>query len=233
MNAASETKAPDYLGHRQRLRQRFLLGEGKDMADYELLELVLTMAIPRRDVKPLAKRLIKRFGSFGGVINARTAELLEEEGVKENTLTMLKLIKAATVRVSWQTLKEPQGPVLNRTDVLIDYCRSAMSFSDVEELHIIFLDAKLCVIKDELMQKGTIDCVAIHPREIVKEILDTKAKAIIMVHNHPSGNVTPSQADIEMTKNVREACKSINIKLLDHLIIGQSSYYSFAEHINL
>ena len=110
MNAASETKAPDYLGHRQRLRQRFLLGEGKDMADYELLELVLTMAIPRRDVKPLAKRLIKRFGSFGGVINARAAELLEEEGVKENTLTMLKLIKAATVRVSWQTLKEPQGP---------------------------------------------------------------------------------------------------------------------------
>ncbi len=230
---STDSEKPDYLGHRQRLRQRFLLGEGKDMADYELLELVLTMAIPRRDVKPLAKQLIKRFGSFAGVINARPAELLAEDGVKENTLAMLKVIKAAAVRTSWQNLNAAEGSVFNSIDVLLDYCRSSISFSDVEELHVLFLDKKLRIIKEELMQRGTIDCVAIHPREIIKAALEVKATAIIMVHNHPSGNVTPSRADIDMTRNVKEACKSVDIILCDHLIIGRNDYYSFSQHINL
>lgn len=230
---STDSEKPDYLGHRQRLRQRFLLGEGKDMADYELLELVLTMAIPRRDVKPLAKQLIKRFGSFAGVINARPAELLAEDGVKENTLAMLKVIKAAAVRTSWQNLNAAEGSVFNSIDVLLDYCRSSISFSDVEELHVLFLDKKLRIIKEELMQRGTIDCVAIHPREIIKAALEVKATAIIMVHNHPSGNVTPSRADIDMTRNVKEACKSVDIILCDHLIIGRNDYYSFSQHISL
>lgn len=230
---STDSEKPDYLGHRQRLRQRFLLGEGKDMADYELLELVLTMAIPRRDVKPLAKQLVKKFGSFAGVINARPAELLAEDGVKENTLAMLKVIKAAAVRTSWQNLNAAEGSVFDSLDVLLDYCRSSMSFSDVEELHVLLLDSKLRIIKEELMQRGTINCVAIHPREIIKAALDVKATAVIMIHNHPSGNVTPSRADIDMTRNVREACKSVNITLCDHLIISRNAYYSFSEHINL
>lgn len=229
----TDSDKPDYLGHRQRLRQRFLLGEGKDMADYELLELVLTMAIPRRDVKPLAKQLIKKFGSFAGVINARPAELLAQDGVKENTLTMLKLIQAAAVRTTWQNLRASDGPVFDKLDVLLDYCRSAISFSDVEELHVLFLDNKLRIIKEELMQRGTINCVAIHPREIIKVALELKASALIMVHNHPSGDVTPSRADIDMTRNVKEACKSVKIILCDHLIIGRNNYYSFSEHITL
>lgn len=158
-----DVKQPDYLGHRQRLRQRFLLGEGKDMADYELLELVLTMAIPRRDVKPLAKKLIAEFNDFSGVINAPAAALLEVDGVKENTLAMLKVIKAAAIRTSWQTLCAAEAPVIRSPDTLLEYCRTSMCHSDVEELRIIFMDAKLQVIGEETMQRGTINAVAVHP----------------------------------------------------------------------
>ncbi len=224
---------PDYLGHRQRIRRRFLLGEGKDMADYELLELALTMAIPRRDVKPLAKTLIKKFGSFAGVVNASQNELAAVEGVKENTITMLKLIKAAALRTSWQNLNADDAPVINSFDSLVDYCRSAMAYGDIEEFRIIYLNTKLRLIGEETMQKGTINSVSIHPREVIKSAMEQKAAAIIMVHNHPSGDTTPSKADIEMTKAVARACRLVNITLLDHLIISRSSCYSFAEHIDL
>lgn len=223
-------KQPDYIGHRQRLRQRFLLGDGKDMADYELLELVLTMAIPRRDVKPLAKTLINKFGSFAAVINASNQELLEIDGVKETTLTMLKVIKVASLRTSWQNLSASDGPVISDYDALIDYCRSAMSFSDVEELRLIYLDTKLHVLGQEVMQRGTINSVAIHPREIIKSAMANKAAAIIMVHNHPSGEVKPSKADLCMTNAVKEACISVSIKLCDHLIISKNDCFSFATH---
>lgn len=222
---------PDCEGHRQRLRTRFLCGEGRDMADYELLELVLTMSIPRRDVKPLAKILVNRFGSFAGVINAPADELLEVPGVKEATLTMLKVIKTSAGRLAWQNLTASDGPVINNFDVLLDYCRTVMCGLDVEELRLIYLDAKLRAIGQDIMQRGTINAVAIHPREVIKAAMAHKASSIIMVHNHPSGDVTPSRADIEMTKNVAEACKAIDIKLHDHLIIGKYSYYSFSEHI--
>ena len=224
---------PDYLGHRQRIRRRFLLGEGKDMADYELLELALTMAIPRRDVKPLAKTLIKKFGSFAGVVNASQNELAAVEGVKENTITMLKLSKAAALRTSWQNLNADDAPVINSFDSLVDYCRSAMAYGDIEEFRIIYLNTKLRLIGEETMQKGTINSVSIHPREVIKSAMEQKAAAIIMVHNHPSGDTTPSKADIEMTKAVARACRLVNITLLDHLIISRSSCYSFAEHIDL
>ena len=223
---------PDYLGHRQRIRRRFLLGEGKDMADYELLELALTMAIPRRDVKPLAKTLIKKFGSFAGVVNASQNELAAVEGVKENTITMLKLIKAAALRMSWQNLNANDAPVINSFDSLVDYCRSSMAYGDVEEFRIMYLNTKLRLIGEETMQRGTINSVSIHPREVIKSAMEQKAAAIIMVHNHPSGDTTPSKADIEMTKAVARACRLVNITLLDHLIISRSSCYSFAEHID-
>ena len=230
VETTATTQAPDYLGHRKRLRERFLLGGGKDMADYELLELALMMVIPRRDVKPLAKELIRKFGSFSEVISAPDYELTAISGVKENVLAMLKLLYVSSVRTSWQTLKATDEPVLNKLDYLIDYCRTSMSFSDIEELHVLFLDGRLRLIKDELMQKGTNNCVAVHPREIIKAALALKAASIIMVHNHPTGNTTPSKNDIENTKNVKAACASVGITLCDHIIIGRNSHYSFSEH---
>lgn len=223
-------KKPDYLGHRVRLRQRFLNGEGRDMADYELLELVLTMAIPQRDVKPLAKILIAEFGSFAGVLNASNENLLNVNGIKENTLTMLKVIKASALRMSWQNLTATDEPILNNTDVLIDYCRAAMSFSEVEEFRIIFLDSKLRVMAQEVQQRGTINQVAIHPREVIKAAMAKKARAIILVHNHPSGDVTPSKADVEITMRIKEAAKAVDIELFDHLIISKNDAFSFSTH---
>lgn len=221
---------PDYLGHRERLRQRFLLGAGKDMADYELLELVLTIALPRKDVKPLAKTLVAKFGSFAEVINADKDELCAIPGIKENTVTVLKIINAASQRTSWQNLQSFDGPVILNLDSLIDYCRSGMCYSDVEELRLIYLDSKLHVIGQEIMQKGTINSVAIHPREVIKAAMNNHASAIVMIHNHPSGNVQPSKSDILMTERIDEACESIGIRLLDHLIISHRDYYSFAQN---
>ncbi len=226
----TQDKKPDYLGHRQRVRQRFLQGEGRDMADYELLEFVLMQALPRRDVKPLAKEMISRFGSFADVINAPNHELLQISGIKENALALLKVIKVAAIRMSWQTLKSSDQPIINDYDSLIDFCRSSMCFSDVEELCLIYLDTRLHVIKTEIIQKGTISCVAIHPREIVKAAMANNASAIIMVHNHPSGSTKPSKADIEMTFAVKEACKAISVRFCDHLIISRSGYFSFNEN---
>lgn len=226
-------KQPDYIGHRERLRQRFLLGDGKDMADYELLELVLTIALPRRDVKPLAKQLIARFESFAGVINAPKEELLEVPGVKEATATILKVINVAAQRTSWQNLQAFEGPIISNTDSLVDYCRSAMCFSDVEELRLIYLDAKLHIIGQEIMQRGTINSVAIHPREVIKAAMANHASSIIMVHNHPSGNVQLSKSDVAMTERIKEACESIGLRLLDHLIISRSESYSLFQHLKL
>lgn len=227
---SEKEKKPDYLGHRVRLRQRFLNGEGRDMADYELLELVLTMAIPQRDVKPLAKILIAEFGSFAGVLNASNENLLNVNGIKENALTMLKVIKASALRMSWQNLTATDEPILNNTDVLIDYCRAAMSFSEVEEFRIIFLDSKLRVMAQEVQQRGTINQVAIHPREVIKAAMAKKARAIILVHNHPSGDVTPSKADVEITMRIKEAAKAVDIELFDHVIISKNDAFSFSAH---
>lgn len=226
-NTAAEQ--PDYLGHRQRVRSKFLSTEGRDMADYELLEFVLMIAIPRRDVKPLAKDLIKRFGCFAAVINADNNELMSVDGVKENTVAVLKLIKAGALRMSWQTLAGSDNPVINNMDVLIDYCRSAMCYQDVEEFKIVFLDSKLRVIAQETQQKGTINQVAIHPREVIKAAMRYAASAIILVHNHPSGIVTPSKADMDLTKLVKDACTAVDIMVIDHIVVGRNGYFSFCE----
>ncbi len=223
-------KQPDYLGHRKRLRARFLSNEGQDMPDYELLELILTTAIPRRDVKPLAKTLIRTFGSFANVINAPQAKLLEIEGIRETTLTIMKAIKAGALRMSWQNLKSSDEPILNNQDALIDYCRAAMCYQDVEEFRIIFLDSKLKVIGEETQQKGTINQVAIHPREVIKAAIDRQAYAIVMVHNHPSGIVLPSAPDVAITKHVEEAAFFVGILLVDHIIVSKNDVFSFRDH---
>ena len=218
---------PDYLGHRERLRRRFLLGGGRDMPDYELLELLLTIAIPRRDVKPLAKELIRKFGSFAEVVNAPLEELMLVKGVKENTVAVLRIVRECSVRSSWQSLKGTDAPVISDFDAMVDYCRSAMAYQMVEEFRIIFLNSKLYVIGEEIQQRGTVDQVAIHPREVIKSAMMHGASAMILVHNHPSGIVTPSKADMEITKRIKEAAEAVSIRLFDHLIISKSSVYSF------
>ena len=221
---------PDHLGHRQRLRDRFLADGGKSMPDYEFLELILTIAIPRRDVKPLAKKLIAKFKSFAGVINAPIEELLEFEGIKENSATILKIVKEAAIRLNWQVLNNSDEPIINNWDLLIDYCRSSMGHQEFEEFKIVFLNSKLKVIGEESQQRGTIDQVAIHPREVIKSAVLKGANAIILVHNHPSGNTTPSKADIDITKKINAAAEAMNIRVLDHIIISKSDFYSFKEH---
>lgn len=218
---------PDYLGHRERLRRRFLLGGGRDMPDYELLELLLTIAIPRRDVKPLAKELIRKFGSFAEVVNAPLEELMLVKGVKENTAAVLRIVRECSVRSSWQSLRGMDAPVISDFDAMVDYCRSAMAYQTVEEFRIIFLNSKLYVIGEEIQQRGTVDQVAIHPREVIKSAMMHGASAMILVHNHPSGIVTPSKADMEITKRIKEAAEAVSIRLFVHLIISKSSVYSF------
>lgn len=218
---------PDYLGHCERLRRRFLLGGGRDMPDYELLELLLTIAIPRRDVKPLAKELIRKFGSFAEVVNAPLEELMLVKGVKENTAAVLRIVRECSVRSSWQSLRGMDAPVISDFDAMVDYCRSAMAYQTVEEFRIIFLNSKLYVIGEEIQQRGTVDQVAIHPREVIKSAMMHGASAMILVHNHPSGIVTPSKADMEITKRIKEAAEAVSIRLFDHLIISKSSVYSF------
>lgn len=199
------------------------------MPDYELLELLLTFAIPRRDVKPLAKTLIARFNNFAGVINADLQELMAVSGVKENTAIMLKMIAQGAKRMAWQQLKAADEAVIADYDAMIDYCRTAMAYNEVEEFRVIFLNSKFRVIAEETQQRGTINTVAIHPREVIKSALDNGAAAMIMVHNHPTGIVTPSQADISVTKTIRDAAKNCGIELFDHIIISKNDYFSFRD----
>ena len=224
-----EEEKATYQGHRQRLRKRFLRGQGGDMADYEVLELLLTYALPRKDVKPLAKKLIKHFGSYAGVITASKERLMEVEGIKENTATLIKFIEYSTKKLSWQNLAYEDSAFITTTDALIEFCRCAMGYSDVEVLRTIYVDTKLKVIDTEILQKGTVSSVNINPREIVVQALKKNASGIIMVHNHPSGDPRPSNNDIDATKRVKDACEAVGIKLHEHLIITPSSYYSFSQ----
>ena len=216
---------PHYLGHRQRLKERFMRDAGASLHDYEMLELVLFLAKPRAEVKPLAKALIARFGSFADVITADVKELVAVKGVGENTAVALKTIQAAAIRLAREQIMNK--PVISSWQKLLDYCRASMAFAKTEEFRVMFLDRKNVLIADEMQQTGTVDHTPVYPREVVKRALDLGASAIIMVHNHPSGDPTPSKGDVEMTKEVREACEKLGISLHDHLIIGKSGHASF------
>jgi len=210
---------PHYKDHRKRLRQRFLAGGADALPDYELLELLLTLAIPQKDVKPLAKSLIARFGSFNQVLTASPEALQEVDGIKEAAATALKVILARQEVMN--------RPVLASWDKLLDYCHISLAHRDIEQFHLLFLDRKNVLIADEAQQRGTVDHTPVYPREVVKRALELNATAIIMVHNHPSGDPTPSRADIEMTKLVRDAAKAVGITLHDHLVIGKKGHASF------
>lgn len=219
-----EAPIPSHVGHRQRLRDRFKTGGPDALPDYELLELVLFRAIPRRDTKDLAKRLIARFGSFAEVINAPENRLAEVTGVGEVVITELKIIRAAALRLMRGEIM--RKPALSSWSQVVDYCRAAMGFEAREQLRILFLDKRNQLIADEVQQEGTVDHTPVYVREVVKRALELSATAIVLVHNHPSGDPTPSRADIEMTKQIIDAAKVLGVTVHDHIIVGREGHVS-------
>ena len=195
------------------------------MADYEVLELVLFAPIPRRDVKPLAKELIRKFGSFGEVIAATPARLKEVDGVGDAVVAALKTIEAAALKLSRAKLLG--RPALSSWEAVLDYCAAAMARAETEQFRILFLDRKNTLIAEEVHQRGTVDHTPVYAREVVKRALELGASALILVHNHPSGDPTPSRADIAMTREVVAAAKALHIDVHDHLVVGRGGHASF------
>ncbi|EKF41020.1 RadC family protein [Nitratireductor indicus] len=216
---------PHYHGHRERLRQRFAEAGSDALSDYELLELFLFRSIPRADTKGPAKALLKRFGSLAGVIGAPSQRLCEEPGIGEAAARDLKLAGALARRMLKSEFMGRQ--VLASWSKVIDYCHAAMAYEPREQFRILFLDKKNRLIADEVQQTGTVDHTPVYPREIVRRALELSASAVILVHNHPSGDPTPSQADIQMTKTVVETAEPLGITVHDHIIIGASGHVSF------
>ena len=215
---------PDYVDHRRRLRQRFLDGGPDALPDYELLELLLTMAIPRGDVKPAAKALMKRFGTFDGVVNASVDDLRTVKGLGEVSPVAIKVVRAAADRL---LRSEVTGkPVLSSFEAVIDYCRLSMGFEEREQFRVLFLDRKNNLLTDEVQQKGTVDHAPVYPREVARRSIELNATAVILVHNHPSGDPTPSRADIAMTKEVVAAAKAVGVAVHDHIVIARDSHAS-------
>jgi len=211
--------------HRQRLRERFMRAGAAALDDYEILELVLFRAIPRRDVKPLAKRLLKTFGDFNRVISAPAAQLTQVQGIGSAALQELKIVEAAAHRLA-------QSRVIGREtisswDALLAYCRTTLAHRDTEEFRVLYLDRKNVLIRDECAARGTVDHVPVYPREVAKRALELNASALILMHNHPSGDPEPSRADIDMTARVRDALMAVGVTLHDHLVIGKGAESSF------
>ncbi len=222
---ASRDYEPDLrAGHRQRLKQRFLSTGLDGLPDYELLELALFNAIPRRDTKDLAKRLIARFGSFAEVINASDERLREVNGIGDAAIVEFRLLQAAAQRLT--KARFAKKPALASWNEVIDYLRVAQGFEAREQFRILFLDKRNVLIADEVQGRGTIDHTPVYVREVVKRALELSASAIILVHNHPSGDPTPSKADVDMTRLIVEAAKPLGIAVHDHIIIGRQGHAS-------
>lgn len=218
-------KRPHYWGHRKRLRERFLTGGHKPMPEYELLELLLFNAIERIDVKPLAKRLLATFGDLNGVVAASEANLMKVEGATPKVFLQLRIAEAFAQRMG--EAKVLQRNILSSWDDLIVHCRTTMAHRDTEQFRIVFLDRKNTIIADEEQAKGTVDHVPVYPREVVKRALELNASALILVHNHPSGDPTPSQEDVGMTGQIKTACDAVGLTIHDHVIIGKDREFSF------
>ncbi|MFA6266761.1 MAG: DNA repair protein RadC [Pseudolabrys sp.] len=216
---------PHYHGHRERLRERFRKAGADAVNEYELLELVLFRAIPQRDVKPLAKELIARFGSFGEVVAAPRNLLKEIKGVGDAAVDELKIVQAAAGRLARG--EASKRTVLSSWGSVIDYCRTTMAYEDKEQFRLLFLDKRNQLIADEVQQKGTVDHTPVYPREVVKRALELSATALILVHNHPSGDPTPSRADIQMTQAIIDVAKPLGIAVHDHIIVGKDGHASF------
>jgi DNA repair protein RadC len=215
---------PHYFGHRERLRERFREAGTDALSDYELLELLLFRAQPRRDMKPIAKALLEKFGSFAEVISAPEKRLAEVEGIGEACITELKIVQAAARRLVRGQVKK--RPVLSSWSAVLDYCRTAQAFADREQFRVLFLDKRNQLIVDELQQIGTIDHTPVYPREVVKRALELSATGMILVHNHPSGDPTPSRADIQMTQQIISVAQPLGISVHDHIIVGKEGHAS-------
>jgi DNA repair protein RadC len=217
-------EAPHYHGHRERLRARFRDAGPEALSDYELLEMALFTAQPRRDMKPLAKTLLKKFGSFAEVIHAPEARLREVDGIGDASINLIQLIAAASGRIAKGQL-QPRT-LLSSWSSVIDYCRTTMAFADKEQFRLLFLDKRNQLIADEVQQVGTVDHTPVYPREVIKRALELSATAIILVHNHPSGDPTPSQADVQMTKAIVDIATPLGISVHDHIIVGKNGHAS-------
>ena len=218
-------RLPSYVeGHRARLRERFMEGGAAALPDYELLELLLFRAMPRQDVKPLARLLIDHFGDFNRVISAPAQRLLAVSGVGHAVVQELKIVEAAAHRLA--RAKVMHRPVLSSWDALLDYCRTAMAHRETEQFRVLYLDRKNVLIADEEQARGTVDHVPVYPREVVKRALEVNASALILVHNHPSGAAEPSRADIQITNRIAEAGRLLGIVVHDHVIIGRHGHVS-------
>src|SRR5487761_896749 len=225
-NQFAEGAAPHYYGHRNRLRQRLVDAGAEALPDYELLEMLLFAATPRGDVKPVAKALLARFGGFAATISA-DPEALAAAGLSLAGIAALKSVREAALRLMRAELQ--QQPVVNSWDKLIDYCTAQIAHGQIEEFHILFLDRKNVLIKHERQQKGTIDHTPVYPREVVKRALELGASALILVHNHPSGDPTPSKADIAVTQDIKKAAAPLGVILHDHVIIGRNRHTSLRD----
>jgi len=218
------SEVPHYVGHRDRLKDRFRDTGADALPDYELLEMILFQVIRRADTKPLAKALLTRFGSFSEVLAAPQARLLEVSGVGEAVAHHLKVTHAAARRFARDPVRK--RALLDSWTAVIDYCRAAMAYEPIEQFRILFLDKKNMLIADEVQQSGTVDNTPVYPREVAKRALELSATAIILVHNHPSGDPTPSRADIEMTRQVVDTATPLGIAIHDHIIIGKDGHVS-------
>lgn len=215
-------------GHRERLKTKFIRAEGSTLHDYELLELLLFYSIPRKDTKPLAKILLKEYGSLGKVLHSSSQKLSKISGMGKSTTILFKLVR----EIMQHTTKEQvlSTPILKTSDKLIAYIRANIGYNSTEHLHTLYLNHKNMLIADKTHDHGTVNRISIYPREIVKSSVFYDASGVILVHNHPSGITTPSQADITLTQAVKEALSTITVKLLDHIIISSNSYFSFKMH---
>jgi DNA repair protein RadC len=224
--AEAAAALPHYYGHRQRLRERMMAAGPDSLPDYELIEMLLFAAYRRGDVKPLAKSLLGQFGGFGGLMSAEP-EALAAAGLNFPGITALKSVREAALRLMRVELQD--RPVLNSWDKLIDYCSAQVVHNKIEEFHILFLDRKNILIKHECQQRGTIDHTPVYPREVVKRALELNASALILVHNHPSGDPTPSKADIAVTQEIKKAGIAVGVAVHDHVIIGANHHTSLRD----
>jgi DNA repair protein RadC len=218
-----------YEGHRGRLKARFDSVGQDGLHDYELVELVLFSAIPRRDTKPIAKELIEKFKSFAEIINAPPDQLKKVKGVGDAVVLQFKIVREAAQKLLKEEIFDKEQPVFASWEAVVGYCRAKMGRETVEQFHVLFLDKKNRLIKEELQQRGTVDHTPAYPREIVKRALELSATAVILVHNHPSGDTTPSKADIEMTRAIADAAKSLNITVHDHIIVSRNGFSSLRQ----
>jgi DNA repair protein RadC len=223
-DASRQAETPHYHGHRERLRERFYGAGPEALSDYELLEMALFPALPRRDTKPLAKALLREFGSFAEVVHAPVARLREVDGIGEASINQIKLLAAAASRVAKGEIKRKLA--LSSWNDVIEYCRSGMAFADKEQFRLLFLDKRNQLIADEIQQTGTVDHTPVYPREVIKRALELSATALVLVHNHPSGDPTPSQADIQMTKAIVQIATPLGIAVHDHIIVGKNGHAS-------